>query len=99
MPLLLSREETQPLLDLGKAIELTEAAYRDQAEGQVTAHAPYHLKVHGEQALRVVSGALIKSRRVGVRLGPNVQLSGGDRMYALLFDSESGNLDRKSTRL
>ncbi|HEX2384936.1 MAG TPA: ornithine cyclodeaminase family protein [Candidatus Binatia bacterium] len=92
MPLLLSREETQPLLDLIKAIELTEAAYRDQAEGQVTAHAPYHIKVQGEQALRVVSGALIKSRRVGVRLGPNVQLSGGDRMYALLFDSESGNL-------
>ena len=92
MPLLLSREETQPLLDLTKAIELTETAYRDQAEGQVTAHAPYHIKVQGEQALRVVSGALIKSRRVGVRLGPNVQLSGGDRMYALLFDSESGNL-------
>src|SRR5581483_10509636 len=92
MPLLLSREETQPLLDLPKAIELTEAAYRDQAEGQVTAHAPYHIHVQGKQALRVVSGALIKSRRVGIRLGPNVQLSGGDRMYALLFDSESGEL-------
>jgi alanine dehydrogenase len=92
MPLLLTHEETQPLLDLSKAIELTEAAHRDQAEGQVTAHAPYHIHVHGKQALRVVSGALIKSRRVGVRLGPNVQLSGGDRMYALLFDSDSGDL-------
>jgi ornithine cyclodeaminase/alanine dehydrogenase-like protein (mu-crystallin family) len=92
MPLLLTREEVQPLLDLPKAIELTEAAHREQAEGQVTAHAPYHIKVHGDQALRVVSGALVKSRRVGVRLGPNIQLSGGDRMYALLFDSESGDL-------
>ena len=92
MPLVLSREETQPLLDLTKAIELTEDAYRDQAEGQVTAHAPYHIKVQGTQALRVVSGALIKSRRMGVRLGPNAQLSGGDRMYALLFDSETGDL-------
>jgi len=92
MALLLTRQEIQPLLDLPKAIEITEAAFREQAEGQVTAHAPYHIHVGGEQALRVVSGALVKSRRVGVRLGPNVQLSGGDRMYAMLFDTESGNL-------
>lgn len=92
MPLLLARHEVQPLLDLAKAIELTEAAFREQAEGQVTAHAPYHIHVSGAQALRVVSGALVKSQRVGVRLGPNVQLSGGDRMYALIFDSESGAL-------
>ncbi len=92
MALLLTRQEIQPLLDLSKAIEITEAAFREQAEGQVTAHAPYHIQVGGEQALRVVSGALVRSRRVGVRLGPNVQLSGGDRMYAMLFDTESGNL-------
>ncbi len=92
MPLLLTREEIRPLLDLPKAIEVTEAAFREQAEGQVTSHAPYHIHVGGEQALRVVSGALVRSRRVGVRLGPNAQLSGGDRMYALLFDADSGNL-------
>lgn len=92
MPLLLTREEVQPLLSLSKAIEITEAAFKEQAEGQVTAHAPYHIEVGGGQALRVVSGALVKSRRVGVRLGPNVQLSGGDRMYAMLFDTESGDL-------
>lgn len=92
MALLLTRQEIQPLLGLSKAIEITEAAFKEQAEGQVTAHAPYHIHVGGEQALRVVSGALVKSRRVGVRLGPNVQLSGGDRMYALLFDTDSGDL-------
>ncbi|TAJ98505.1 ornithine cyclodeaminase family protein [bacterium] len=92
MALLLTRQEVQPLLDLSKAIEITERAFREQAEGMVTAHAPYHIEVGSGQALRVVSGALVGSRRVGVRLGPNVQLAGGDRMYALLFDAESGNL-------
>lgn len=92
MPLLLTREEIKPLLDLPKAIEVTEAAFREQAEGQVTAHAPYHIEVGGGQALRVVSGALVWSRRVGVRVGPNVSLGGGDRMYALLFDAASGGL-------
>jgi ornithine cyclodeaminase/alanine dehydrogenase-like protein (mu-crystallin family) len=92
MSLLLTRGETGPLLDLAKAIDLTAAAYIEQAEGQVTAHAPYHIHVGGAHGLRVVSGALRKTGRVGVRLGPNVQLSGGDKMYALVFDAESGEL-------
>lgn len=92
MPLLLSREEIKPLLGLPKAIEITEAAFREQAEGQVTPHAPYHIGVGGDQALRVVSGALVRWRRVGVRVGPNVSLGGGERMYALLFDADSGDL-------
>ena len=91
MALLLTREETQPLLGLAKAVELTEAAHREQAAGQVTAHAPYHVHVSGEQALRVVSGALVQSRRMGVRLGPNSHLS-GENMIALLYDTESGGL-------
>src|ERR1041385_3759329 len=92
MPLLLTREETQPLLDLSKAIELTEAAHRDQAEGKATAHAPYHIHVHGKPALRGVFCSLSDSRRVGVRLGPSVQHSSGGRLYALLLDSERGDL-------
>ncbi|MGH7769483.1 MAG: ornithine cyclodeaminase family protein [Candidatus Binatia bacterium] len=92
MALLLTRDEVRPLLDLAKGIELTEAAFREQAEGKVSAHAPYHICTTGNRGLRVVSGALVKSGRVGVRLGPNVQLSGGDRMYALIFDIESGEL-------
>jgi alanine dehydrogenase len=90
--LILTSEEVRPLLDLAKAIELTEAAFREQAEGKVTAHAPYHIHVSGQQALRVVSGALVKSGCMGIRLGPNSQLSGGDSMVALLFDNESGRL-------
>jgi alanine dehydrogenase len=92
MPLILSRDETKNLLNLSKAIELTEEVFRQQARGQIVPHAPYHIPVEGHGALRVVSGALLDSRRVGVRLGPNSGLAGGNRMYAVLFDTESGEL-------
>ena len=92
MPLLLSRDELKPLLDLGKAIELIENAHRQQANGQIVPHAPYHIPLDGRRGLRVVSGAVLGSRRVGVRLGPNSGLGGGDKMYALLFDTETGEL-------
>jgi len=92
MPLLLSRDELKPLLDLAKAIQLIEDAHKQQANGQVVPHAPYHINVGGSGGLRVVSGAILRSRRVGVRLGPNSGLGGGGKMYALLFDSESGEL-------
>jgi alanine dehydrogenase len=92
MTLLLSRDEIKSLLNLSKAIELTEDVFKQQANGQVVAHAPYHIPVDDHSALRVVSGALLGSRRVGVRLGPNSGLAGGGRMYAVLFDTESGEL-------
>lgn len=92
MPLLLSREELRPLLELPKAIELIEEAHRQQAAGQIVPHAPYHIQIGGRTGLRVVSGALLGTRRVGVRLGPNSGLGGGDKMYALLFDADSGEL-------
>lgn len=92
MPLLLSREELKPLLALDKAIELIEEAHRQQAQGQIVPHAPYHIRIDSHSGLRVVSGALLKERRVGVRLGPNSGLGGGDKMYALLFDADSGEL-------
>ena len=92
MPLLLSRDELKPLLSLAKAIELIEAAHRQQAAGQVVPHAPYHIRLGEHAGLRVVSGALQGLRRVGVRLGPNSGLGGGDKMYAMLFDADSGEL-------
>jgi alanine dehydrogenase len=92
MPLLLSRDELKPLLDLPKAIELIEDVHKQQADGKVVPHAPYHIPVGGRSGLRIVSGAVLGSRRVGVRLGPNSGLGGGDKMYALLFDTESGEL-------
>lgn len=92
MPLFLSRDELKPLLDLTKAIEVIEEVHRQQARGQVVPHAPYHIPVGEHSGLRVVSGALLASRRVGVRLGPNSGLGGGDKMYALLFDADGGEL-------
>jgi alanine dehydrogenase len=92
MPLLLSRQELTPLLDLPKAIELIEDAHRQQAAGQIVAHAPYNITVGPSKTLRIVSGAVLKQKRVGVRLGPNSGLGGGDKMYATLFDAESGEL-------
>lgn len=92
MPLLLSRDELTPLLSLPKAIELIEDAHRQQAAGQIVAHAPYNITVGPSKTLRIVSGAVLKQKRVGVRLGPNSGLGGGDKMYATLFDAESGEL-------
>ena len=92
MPLLLSRGELTPLLDLPKAIELIEEAHRQQAKGQIVPHAPYHIRIGERSGIRVVSGALLEPRRVGVRLGPNSGLAGGNKMYALLFDADSGEL-------
>ncbi|HEY7163153.1 MAG TPA: ornithine cyclodeaminase family protein [Candidatus Binatia bacterium] len=92
MSLILSRNELKSLLTLDKAIELTIDAFRQQANGQVVPHAPYHIPVNGQSALRVVSGAMLGSRRVGIRVGPNSGLAGGNRMYAVLFDTETGDL-------
>jgi alanine dehydrogenase len=92
MTLILSRDEIKSLLNLSKAIELTEDAFKQQANGQVVTHTPYHIPVGGRGALRVVSGAILGSRRVGVRMGASSGLGGGDRMYAALFDTESGEL-------
>ncbi|MGE5216123.1 MAG: ornithine cyclodeaminase family protein [Chloroflexota bacterium] len=92
MPLFLSRDELKPMLDLQQAIELIKAAHKQQADGKIVPHAPYHIPVGDRSGLRVVSGAVLGWRRVGVRLGPNSGLGGGNKMYALLFDADSGEL-------
>ncbi len=92
MPLLLTRQEVEPLIDLARAIEMTEAVFQQQARGEVAAHAPYHIELGGEKALRVVSGALLGTNNKAVlRAGPSYGL-GGNRMYALLFDAREGDL-------
>ena len=94
MTLLLSRSEVEGLLDLPGAMEATRQALREQAADAVTAVPPRHIDVP-RGALRLVSGALVQSQRMGVRLGPAagfVEQTGGDRMVALLYDSESGDL-------
>lgn len=69
MPLILKTQELAPLLDMAQAVALTETTFREQAEGALEVHAPYHLHVEGG-ALRVVSAALNGSRRMGLRFGP-----------------------------
>ncbi|MGZ8426862.1 MAG: ornithine cyclodeaminase family protein [Candidatus Binatia bacterium] len=92
MALFLSRDELKPLLGLAQAIELIEDAHRQQAAGQIVPHAPYHVTVGPSKGLRIVSGAVLKQHRVGVRMGPNSGLGGGDKMYATLFDTDGGEL-------
>ena len=46
-----------------------------------------------QSGLRIVSGARARSSGVSVfALGPNSGLGGGDKMYALLFDADTGEL-------
>jgi alanine dehydrogenase len=66
---MLTASEVGPLLDLKKAIALTEDVFAELGRGQVDIHSPYHLFVR-EGALRVVSGALRESGWMGVRCGP-----------------------------
>lgn len=89
MPLVLQAAEVAPLLDLPKAIELTEDALREQSRGAASLHAPYHLDVPAG-ALRVVSGALLDSKWMGVRCGPAMALtppSGVRNHLAVLYDT------------
>jgi ornithine cyclodeaminase len=90
MTLLLTRAEVEPLLDLEQAIRLTESVFAEQASDGVVAVAPRHVTVP-RGALRIVSGALLKSRRMGVRVGPASELA-GTGATALLYDSENGAL-------
>ncbi|MGH7088486.1 MAG: ornithine cyclodeaminase family protein, partial [Stellaceae bacterium] len=69
MALLLTHDDVKPLLDLERAIAVTEQVFHEYGRGEVDVHAPYHLLVR-EGALRVVSGALKESRRMGLRCGP-----------------------------
>jgi ornithine cyclodeaminase/alanine dehydrogenase-like protein (mu-crystallin family) len=69
MTLMLTAAEVAPLLDMTKAIALTEDVFAEFGRGQVDVHSPYHLFVK-EGALRVVSGALRESGWMGVRCGP-----------------------------
>jgi alanine dehydrogenase len=94
MTLLLTKTEAARLLDLDQAMEVTLAVLREQAAGAVTAIPPRHVPVP-RGALRIVSGALLQSRRMGLRAGPAAGLAdptGETTHVALLFDSETGEL-------
>src|SRR5579862_94016 len=94
MALLLTRSEVADLLDLDSAMAATEEAFREQSDDAVAALAPSMLPTR-RGALRIVSGALLNSRRMGVRAGPAagyLEHPSGERMQAFLYDSETGDL-------
>jgi len=74
MTLLLKATEVAPLIDMAQAITLTEDALKEQSRGKVAVHAPYHLPVP-DGALRVVSGVLLDTGRMGIRFGPALGLT------------------------
>lgn len=88
MTLLLKSDEIAPLLDLPKAIALTEDVLAEQSRGAVGGHAPFHLHVEDGGALRVVSGALLETQTMGVRLGPAMTLSGSNALVAVIYDTK-----------
>src|SRR5215210_7820380 len=93
MALLLSSADVSGLLDLPQALEVTRRVLREQAADAVVAVPPRHIAVpHG--ALRLVSGALVDSQRLGIRVGPATfpNPSGEERMVALLYEGETGEL-------
>lgn len=90
MTLLLERHEVEELLDIRRAIEVTEAAFIEQGKGQVLSQAPTMLRV-ASGALRIVQGALLESKVIGARLTKAAGFPQGGSV-ALLCDSESGEL-------
>lgn len=66
--------DVAPLIDMQRAIALTESSLAEHARGNVKVHAPYHLLVDGG-ALRVVSAANNDSKRMGLRYGPAMNLT------------------------
>jgi alanine dehydrogenase len=85
MTLLLTAAEVRPLLDMAKAISLTEDVFAEFGRGRVDVHAPFHLWVQGG-ALRVVAGALQDSKHMGVRVGPTQ--GPPDAHVAVLYSSD-----------
>jgi alanine dehydrogenase len=90
MTLLLNKSDIEGLLDLQQAIDLTQSVFLEQARDAVVAIPPRHVTVPGGH-LRIVSGALLQTQRMGVRLSP-AGGTAGERAVALLYDSENGDL-------
>jgi alanine dehydrogenase len=70
MTLLLTNKEILPLLNMPKAIEAIEAAFRQQGNRQVSEHAPFVVRAGGGKGgMRVITGALQASGHMVVSLG------------------------------
>ena len=93
MPLLLKSAEVKRLINMAQAIKVTEDVLAEQARGKVAVHSPYHLPVP-VGALRVVSGVLLDSERMGLRFGPALNLTppSGNRDHVAALYHTNGEL-------
>jgi ornithine cyclodeaminase/alanine dehydrogenase-like protein (mu-crystallin family) len=77
------------------ALEVVEQTFREQAEGNVVAHAPFALALR-KGSLRFFTGGLLRGKKAGVRLGPTGGLGsrhhGESRWVSVLYDTMSGEL-------
>lgn len=85
MVLVLKAAEVAPLIDMTRAIALTEQVFAEFGRQKVSVHAPFHLNVENG-ALRVVSGALMDTGRMGVRLSPT--RGAADGHLAVLYGTD-----------
>src|ERR1044072_1187612 len=104
--LYLSNQDVKNVLDLGRAIEITEQALRDHSAGRVIWSTPEDLAIKPEQGWQAwITGCAIGTERVaGFRIR-SIKAAGGSRDVSrlprgprrilILSDRE----DRKSTRL
>jgi ornithine cyclodeaminase/alanine dehydrogenase-like protein (mu-crystallin family) len=90
MTLLLNKADVEGLLSLKQAIDITQGVFLEQGSDAVVAIPPRHVAVPRGH-LRIVSGALLQSQRMGVRVGPAGAMA-GEHAIALLYDSENGDL-------
>ncbi len=89
--LVLSRDDVSDLIDLPTAIDVTREALREQARGAAVEQPPTHLDLRERASLRTVRGALLDSRRTGVRVTGAHDLAGPSGA-ALLFETERADL-------
>ncbi len=98
----LTTAEVAPLLDMAKGIEVTESAFAEQGRGLVVTHAPYAIPMAPHQAaeiagpllekrLRVVSGGLLGSKKIGIRCGPR-EASGENASIAVIYGASGALL-------
>ena len=87
MVLVLGCRDVESLLDLPTAVTATEALFREQAAGDLAPDPPHRIRLQ-RGAMRLVAGALLGSRRGGVR----VSAGGGSDPVALVYDLDDGGL-------
>lgn len=94
MSLVLTRSEVSQLVNMEKAIEVMEHAFRQQGEGKVLGHHSFGLS-GGKGEFRIHAGALLGSRAIGVRMFPassHWPVSTREHQVAVIYDTDTAEL-------